>query len=111
MSLALVPVIPNNGIAQKGVNKLVHISPAAYEIMVLPSGTPRDAETLVNISPVAAHCHPPEGINIFIKPDRRKLIKGQVNGVAYAAIELAITVAKFGLPSTTVYLIKPIIAA
>jgi len=78
MSLALVPVIPNNGIAQKGVKRLVHISPAAYEIIVLPSGTPRDAETLVNISPVAAHCPPPEGINIFIKPDRSKFIKSQL---------------------------------
>src|SRR5665811_1793856 len=44
MSLALMPVIPSRGIAQKGWNRLVHASPTPYAMMAFPMGNERQSD-------------------------------------------------------------------
>jgi hypothetical protein len=81
-------------------------------MIVLPIGTSREAETLESISPVATHCPPPEDMKMFMRPESSQHIAGQEKAVAFAAIALAMTVARLGPPGvTTVYYIKPMIPA
>lgn len=110
MSFAFSLAMANAGMAQKGCIRLVQASPHAIAMPVMAGATPKLAPAGNIIGACTAHCPPPEGMKIFIKPAERNVSRGKVCAVDIF-MQLLLIILPRHIPDSPTPIIIPIMPA